>query len=312
MNDISLLYILFMEYIDAKSILIKCGTNQYWFNVNFNMNIYKGCNHGCIYCDSRSEKYGLDKFNEVLVKKNALNILEQEMYRTKKIGIISTGSMSDPYNPYEKDLQLTRKSLELMNRFGFGVVITTKSDLVLRDIDLLKEINKKSPVLVLFTITTADKSLCKQIEPNVCSSSKRFAAIQELSKAGIKTGILIMPVLPFINDTNENIYNIIRKTEENGSKCVFTYGFGVTLRDRQREYFYQKLREQFPQRNLVNRYISTYKYKYSCSSPRVDELMELMKSECKKRSILYQMKDIVQYYQGGYSEPEQLSIFDFM
>ncbi|MGL4731392.1 MAG: radical SAM protein, partial [Clostridium sp.] len=187
-----------MEIVKAKTIISGYVESSPWFGNNYNMNIYKGCNHGCIYCDSRSECYNIENFDMVRAKENAVDLIARELKSKRKTGVVGTGAMSDPYNPFEKSYKLTRKALELINRYGFGVSIATKSDLILRDIGLLKEIKSHSPVLVKITITTSDDSLCDKIEPNVASASKRFEVIKKLSDEGIFTGILLMPVLPFL------------------------------------------------------------------------------------------------------------------
>ena len=200
------------------------------------MNIYKGCCHGCIYCDSRSDCYGIEDFDRVRIKENSINLIEKDLKSKRKKGIVATGAMSDPYNPFEEKFLLTRKALELIDKYNYGAAIATKSDLIIRDIDVLKRIKEHSPVLCKITITTADDELSKKIEPNVCLSSERFKAIKKLSDEGIYTGILLMPILPFINDTEENIISIVRKAKENGAKFVYP-AFGVTLRSNQRIHF---------------------------------------------------------------------------
>lgn len=215
-----------MEYIDAKTILSGYTDDSSWFGNNYNMNLYKGCAHGCIYCDSRSECYRIEEFDRVRAKKNALETLERDLISKRKKGVIGLGAMSDTYNPFEKQLQITRGALKLIDKYRFGVGIATKSDLIRRDIDVFKSIMQHSPVLLKMTITSVDDEMCKIIEPNVCSSSKRFATIRELSDNGIYAGVLLMPVLPFILDTPENILSIVDKTHESGGKFIYG-GFGV-------------------------------------------------------------------------------------
>ena len=270
------------------------------------MNIYKGCCHGCIYCDSRSECYRVENFDEVRAKENALALIERELKSKRKTGVIGTGAMSDPYNPFEKEFKLTRGALELINRYRFGVSIATKSDLISRDIDILKAISVHSPVLIKITITTANDTLCKKIEPNVATSSERFATINKLSGKGIFAGILLMPVLPFIKDTVGNIRNIIKLAHENGAKFIYP-AFGVTLRQNQREWYYNKLDELFP--SIKQKYITHYGNTYECHSPKAKELWEIFRNECDRVSILYKMEDIIKAYKEGY-EDAQLSIFD--
>ncbi len=291
--------------IPAKTIVSGYSENN-WFGSNFNMNIYRGCCHGCIYCDSRSECYHVENFDQVRTKENALEIIEHELKSKRKTGIIINGSMSDGYNPFEKDLELTRGALKLIDRYGFGIAVDTKSDLVLRDIDILKSIQKHSPVAISFTITTADDVLCKKIEQHVCLTSARLAAIKELSANGIPCGVLLMPILPFINDTEENILGIIRMAHEAGAKWIFTFGgFGVTLRQNQRDYFYQKLDELFP--GIKQKYIAQFGNSYSCTSPNSKQLWKVFVAECERLGILYRMSDISEYIKRDYN-PQQMSL----
>lgn len=297
-----------VEYIRAKTIVSGYVENNSWFGVNYNMNIYKGCPHGCIYCDSRSECYNIDNFDKVRAKENAIDIITKDLKSKKKKGVIMTGSMSDPYNPFEEELCLTRKALEQINLYNFGVAIATKSSLITRDIDILKKISEHSPVLIKMTITTFDDTLCKKIEPNVSVSSERFKAIKELSDSGIYTGILLMPILPFINDNEENIKNIVKKAYECGAKFIYSFGFGVTLRGNQRDYYYKKLLEIFKKDKFVSKYIDTFGNRYECSSQNAKELYKVFKIECEKYGILYKMKDIISDYKEKYNQT-QMSLF---
>lgn len=297
-----------MEYIRAKTIVSGYVENNSWFGVNYNMNIYKGCPHGCIYCDSRSECYNIDSFDKVRAKENAIDIITKDLKSKKKKGVIMTGSMSDPYNPFEKELCLTRRALEQINLYNFGVAIATKSSLITRDIDILKKISEHSPVLIKMTITTFDDTLCKKIEPNVSVSSERFKAIKELSDNSIYTGILLMPILPFINDNEENIKNIVKKAYECGAKFIYSFGFGVTLRGNQRDYYYKKLLEIFKKDKFVSKYIDTFGNRYECSSQNAKELYKVFKIECEKYGILYKMKDIISDYKEKYNQT-QMSLF---
>ncbi len=294
-----------MEYIPAKNLVFRTKDSS-WFGTDYNMNIYKGCCHGCIYCDSRSDCYGVEDFDRVRVKENALTIIRDDLRRKVKKGVIGTGSMSDPYNPFEEKLQLTRNALELINAYNFGVAIITKSPTVIRDTEILKDIAQHSPVIVKITVTTADDSLAKKIEPNIAPSSKRFNAIKHLSENGIFTGILLMPVLPFITDTTENIRNIVALAKENSARFIYP-AFGVTLRNNQRIHFFEKLDELFP--GLSGEYIKRYGNSYSCSSPKAKSLYHTFASECQKAGILYKMKDITRAYKMGYNTL-QLSFFD--
>ncbi len=294
-----------MEYIPAKNIVFRTKDTS-WFGTEYNMNIYKGCCHGCIYCDSRSDCYRVEDFDRVRAKENALAVIRDDLRRKVKKGVIATGSMSDPYNPFENKLMLTRNSLELINAYNFGVAIATKSPTVTRDTEILKDITQHSPVIVKITVTTADDSLSKIIEPHVAPSSQRFKAIKHLSENGIFCGILLMPVLPFITDTRENIRNVIALAKE--SKARFIYpSFGVTLRSNQKLHYYEKLEEFFP--GLSHKYIKQYGNSYVCNSPNAKFLYQNFASECEKAGILYKIKDIVRAYKLGYSTM-QISLFD--
>ena len=295
-----------MNSVPAKTIISGYSFDNSWFGNNYNMNIYKGCCHGCIYCDSRSDCYNIENFDEVRVKENALILIERELKSKRKTGVIGTGAMSDPYNPFERKLKLTRGALKLVNRYGFGISIATKSDFVLRDIDVLKEISLHSPVLIKFTITTADDALCRKIEPNVTVSSDRFKAIKKFSDNGIYTGILMMPVLPFIEDTEENIERIVKLAHENGAKFIYP-ALGMTLRGNQRDWYYKKLDELFP--SVKQKYIRHYRNSYECHSLKAKELWNLFRNECNRFGILYKMNDIIKAYKGRY-EHRQLSLFD--
>lgn len=295
-----------MRLIPAKTIISGYAENNSWFGTNYNMNIYKGCCHGCIYCDSRSECYHVDNFDEVRAKENALAIIQRELKSRRKKGVVGTGAMSDPYNPFEKEYRLTRGALSLINEYGFGCAIATKSDLITRDIDILKEISKHSPVLMKITVTTCEDELCKLVEPNVAVSSKRFAALAELAENGIFAGILMMPVLPFIEDNEENILGIVRRAAECGVRFIYA-AFGMTLRQNQRDWYYNKLDGQFP--GLRQKYVKQFGNSYSCHSPEAERLWKLFSSECDKYGILYRMEDIIKAYKRGYGVT-QLSIFD--
>lgn len=297
-----------MEYIPAKTIVTKTKSADAWFGIDYNMNIYKGCCHGCIYCDSRSDCYRIDAFDRVRSKENALSIIRDDLRRKVKTGVVGTGSMSDPYNPFEQELELTRHALELIDAFGFGAAIATKSTLLIRDTDILESIMEHSPVLCKITVTTADDSLSKIIEPGVPVSSERFHMIEKLTGHGIFAGILLMPVLPFLEDTEENILEIIRKTAEAGGKFIYP-AFGMTLRQNQKEWYFAKLNELFPGQGLVERYIKTYGNQYQCTSRKAKKLWNLFAGECEKYGIRYRMKDIISGYRMKY-QVTQLGLFD--
>lgn len=292
--------------IPAKTIVSGYGEHG-WFGANYNMNIYKGCCHGCIYCDSRSDCYRVDNFDAVRAKENALFIIRRDLESKKKTGVIMTGSMSDPYNPHEKELLLTRGAFELINRLNFGAAILTKSNLVIRDIDILLKIKTHSRIFVNMTVTTADDALCGKIERYVCPSSVRFAAIQTLSEAGILSGVLLMPTLPFINDDETNIRDVVRRAAAAGAKWVYHGeggGFGVTLRQKQRDYFYDRLDALFP--GMKDKYVRAFSDSYACTSPNSGALHRAFKEECDKHGLLYRMGDIVKLTRDGY-EKRQLS-----
>lgn len=296
-----------METVSVKTILQKVQKPAEWFGAEFNMNIYRGCTHGCIYCDSRSVCYHNPDFDTVKVKENALEIFRDELRRKIKKGVISTGAMSDPYNPFEIKEKLTRNSLELINAYNFGVAIDTKSDLVTRDIDILTDIKSHSPVIVKITITTADDKLSSIIEPNVASSSKRFETLKTLSDAGIFCGVLMTPLLPFITDTEENITKIILKAKEAGASFIYPAMFGMTLRKGNREYYYQKLDEHFP--GIKKKHIARYRNSYVCYSVEIRKLLMLFTDLCNKHGILYDMNSIIHAYRRHY-QMHQLGLFE--
>ena len=295
-----------MEYIFAKTILIRTKSTS-WFGYRYNMNLYKGCCHGCIYCDSRSECYGVTEFDRVRAKDNALQILRDELRRKVQTGVVGTGAMSDPYNPFEKELCLTRHSLELLDAYGFGVGIATKSNLIARDADILTEIATHSPVMCKITITTHDDTLCEKIEPHVARSSTRFEVLGQLAEKGLFTGILLMPVLPFLEDSVQNIREIVRRAKQANVRFIYP-AFGMTLRQNQREWYFQKLESCFPGQNLRERYQKAYGNRYECPSPNAAELWRVFTHDCEQAGILYRMQDIIRANHLGY-KPEQPNFF---
>lgn len=288
-----------MEYISAKTIVTKTKAPSKWFGIDYNMNIYKGCCHGCIYCDSRSDCYGVDRFDQVRAKENALEIIRNDLRRKTRRGVVGTGAMSDPYNPFERKLKLSRHALELCDAFEFGAAIATKSSLLERDIDVLQSIAEHSPVLLKITVTTAEDDLAAKIEPRVSRPSDRFGTMKKLSAAGLYTGILLMPVLPFIEDNRDNIGEIIRRAEEAGARFIYP-AFGMTLRGNQRVWYYQKLDELFPGEGLIEAYQKKYGEYYECISPNAGKLWEYFSEECRKRQIVYRMEDIISQYKRPY------------
>ena len=292
-----------MQEIAAKHILQRKKDSS-WFGSDYNINLYQGCPHGCIYCDSRSACYGIEDFSRVRVKKDALLLLAEELRRCRKTGLAATGSMSDPYNPLEKEGRYTRGMLELLCRYRFGVGIATKSTLVLRDIDLLTEIAKHAPAIVKLTITTPKDELARVVEPHAPSSSERFAALEQLSQQGIFAGVLLMPVLPFLEDQPEQIRQLVRRCRECGAKFIYPY-FGVTLRDRQREYFLAKLRDY--SEVVWERYLD-FGEEYQCLCPNQQKLWEIFCEECSKAGIVWKMREIITLSRKEY-ETEQLRLF---
>lgn len=292
-----------MNFIPAKTIVTRSRSPEAWFGYDYNMNIYKGCSHGCIYCDSRSDCYGVENFDEVRAKENALAIIERELKSKRVKGVIATGAMSDPYNLFEKELGLTRSALKLVDKYGYGIAIATKSDLITRDIDILKSINEHSPVCIKLTVTTFDEELCRLIEPNVVSSSYRFDALKKISGNGLFCGILLMPVLPFINDTEENITNIIKEASRAGAKFVYP-ALGVTLRQNQRDYFYHQLDRHFP--GLKTKYKAVYGESYECRVQDSKYLYQQVCSLCESYGLLYKMPEIISAYKSQ-KKYEQLS-----
>ena len=275
------------------------------------MNLYRGCSHGCIYCDSRSKCYQMDHvFEDIEVKENALELLEKTLLSRKKCCMIGTGSMTDPYLPLEEKLRLTRGALEIIERHGFGVAIQTKSARILRDLDLLKKINDKSKAVVQMTLTTQDDSLCRILEPHVSVTSERVAALKAFREAGIPTVVWLSAILPYINDTRENIEGILQSCIEADVKGVICFNMGVTLREGSREYFYAQLDRHFP--GMKQRYIRSFGNAYELNSHRNEELMRLYHKTCEKAGILHDNRAIFAYLHT-FAEKEnsgQISFFD--
>ena len=288
-----------MHFINAKGIL----------SAKNGMNISRGCTHGCIYCDSRSTCYKMKHdFEDVEVKQNAPELLEKVLRSKRKKCMVGTGSMCDPYMHCEEKLGLTRKCLEIIDRYGFGVTLITKSSRVLRDLDLLKSINGKSKAVVQMTLTTYDESLCKILEPNVCTTKERFETLKVLRENGIPTVVWLSPILPFINDTEENLRGILNYCFEAGVKGIICFGIGVTLREGDREYFYKKLDENFPE--LREKYHRKYGYSYEVTSDNNSFLMKIFYAECKAHGVMSDINEIFEYL-NKFCEQEssQLSFF---
>lgn len=289
-----------MHFVQAKSLLSpKCG-----------MNIYRGCTHGCIYCDSRSECYQMKHdFEDIEVKENAPILLEQELRRKRYACMIGTGAMCDPYMQCEEKLGLTRKCLEIINKYGFGVSVQTKSGLILRDKELLAEINRKGKAVVNITLTTFDDKLCRIIEPKVCPTSERFEVLREFQRLEIPTVVWLTPILPFINDTEENIAEIVKGCGQCGVKGIITFGsFGLTLRKGDREYFYEHLDKDFP--GIKEKYVNRYGLDYELPSPNNKKLMGVFSELCKKYGIMTDTGEIFRYLHSFEERTgEQLSFF---
>jgi len=276
-----------MHFVDAKGILTG-GKGHY------GMNIYRGCSHGCIYCDSRSKCYQFTHaFEDIEVKQNAPELLDQALKSKRKKGMIGTGSMSDPYMHCEEKLGLTRKCLEIICHHGFGVAVQTKSDRILRDLDLLEEINRNSKCVVQMTLTTWDPLLCRIIEPNVCNTQRRIEVLEEMQKRSIPTVVWLTPILPFINDTEDNIRPILEACAQVQVKGIICFDMGLTLREGDREYYYAALNRHFP--GLKERYIRTYGNAYELPSQNRERLMKLFEDFCRVRSILYRPEDCFSY-----------------
>ena len=273
-----------MHYTESKGIL----------TAKNGMNLYRGCSHGCIYCDSRSRCYQFTHdFEDIEVKSNALELLEDALRRKRKKCMIGTGSMTDPYVPLENELEHVRKTLMLVERYGFGFTVITKSDLILRDLDWLKRINEKTKCVVQMTLTTYDEELCKKIEPGVCTTRRRFEVLKAMRDAGIPTVVWLCPVLPFINDTEENLRGILNYCVEAGVRGVLCFGMGLTLRDGNREYFYEQLDRLFP--GMKERYMREFGNSYICSSPRNGRLMKLFHRTCEEAGIMHNYDEVFKY-----------------
>lgn len=290
-----------MHEVMAKSILSQQN----------GMNIYRGCSHGCIYCDARSTCYQMKhEFEDIEVKINAPALLERALKSKKKKCMIGTGAMSDPYIPLELELGLTRQCLELIDYYGFGLAIQTKSDRILRDLDLIKSIHKKAKCVVQITMTTYDEELCKKLEPAVCTTKRRAEVLNILRDEGIPTVVWMTPILPFINDTRENIEGLLSYCIQAKVKGILQFGMGLTLRDGDRQYYYQQLERFFP--GMMERYIETYQEQYELPSPNEKELMDLLITECKRRQMMFRSRDIFEYMHHYESrmDGQQLSFFD--
>ena len=291
-----------MHFVEAKGILTANGGH-------YGMNIYRGCSHGCIYCDSRSKCYRFTHpFEDIEVKQNAPELLEKALKSKRNRCMIATGAMSDPYMHCEEKLRMTRKCLEIINKYGFGVAIQTKSDRILQDIDLLDEINKNARCVVQMTLTTFDDKMCSIIEPNVCNTKRRIEVLEKMKERGIPTIVWLSPILPYINDTKENITAIINECIRVNVKGIICFGMGLTLREGDREYYYDALDKHFP--GLKQKYIEKYGNAYELPSPDSNTLMRLFKDMCIQNGIMYKPDECFRYMNTLPDTYSQISLFD--
>lgn len=290
-----------MHYKEVKAILTPQN----------GMNLYRGCTHGCIYCDSRSKCYRMDHdFEDIEVKLRAADLLENTLKKKRSKGMIATGSMTDPYVPIEADLKITRRCLNIIDRFDFGVVIQTKSNLIMRDIDILESINRKTKCVVAMTLTTYDDELCRKLEPNVCTTKERVEVLMEMKKRGIPTIVWLSPFLPFINDTEKNLRGLMGYCIEAGVYGIMNFGFGLTLREGNREYFYEQLDIHFP--GIKEKYIEVYGNSYEVASPDNKRLMKIFTGLCEEHNIVYDKEELFRYMREYKNKQigTQLSLFD--
>ena len=291
-----------MHFTDAKGILTGSGGH-------YGMNVYRGCSHGCVYCDSRSLCYRFTHpFEDIEVKRNAPELLEKALRSKRQKCMIGTGAMSDPYMHVEEKLGLTRRCLEIILRYGFGVAVQTKSDRILRDIDLLDEINRSAKCVVQMTLTTYDDDLCRILEPNVCNTKRRIEVLEEMQKRGIPTIVWLTPVLPFINDTEENISSILNECVRTGVKGIIDFGMGLTLRDGDREYYYAALDKHFP--GMKERYIERYGNAYDLPSPNAKKLTGILQRTCRANGMLSTPDECFRFMYELPDKHQQMSIFD--
>lgn len=289
-----------MHYVNAKGILSSAN----------GMNLYRGCSHGCIYCDSRSRCYHMEHdFEDIEVKANAIELLESALRRKRRRCMIGTGAMTDPYLPLEMELGYVRKALNLILKYGFGFTVITKSSRILRDLDLLQKINEKTKCVVQMTLTTYDETLCRKLEPNVSTTRERFETLLRLRDAGIPTVVWLCPILPFLNDTEENLTGLLDMCIEAKVYGILCFGMGLTLREGNREYFYAQLDRLFP--GLKERYIQTYGNQYILTSPENDRLMRQFHQTCAANGIVHDNEQIFQYLQAFDDKQEQMSLWDF-
>lgn len=295
-----------MEYMKTKTIMTKSNQGMRFFGIDYHMNLYRGCSFGCIYCDSRADSYHIENFDSIKTKENALKILEEELASKQLKGVVSFGTLSDPYNPLEEKYEITRGALKLILKYGFGVSIDTKSNLILRDLDLLKEIQKNNNVIIKVSITTFDDDLAKVLEPNVISSSERFQLLHTLIENNIYAGVLLTPVLPFITDNEENIKKCVALASQSGAKFIYTK-MGMMLRKKVREYYYEHIDKLYP--GLSKDYQTVYEKNIVCNPLSYPSLLELFINECNKYHILCDMSEIIRDYKKPIPTREQISLF---
>lgn len=290
-----------MHFVNVKGIL----------SARNGMNTYRGCSHGCIYCDARSKCYGFThRFEDIEVKQNAPELLEKALKSKRKRCMIGTGAMCDPYMHCENKLQITRKCLEIIDRNGFGVTVLTKSDRILRDLELLKSINQKAKAVVQMTLTTYDEALCKIVEPNVCTTHRRYEVLKIMQKNNIPTVVWLCPILPFINDTEENLNGILDYCIDSGVYGIINFGMGMTLRDGDREYYYAALDRHFPE--IKRKYIQTYGNAYEISCTNEKRLNEIFRKRCAENGIVTDREELFRYLNDLPERYEQLSFADML
>ncbi|MDR3209532.1 MAG: radical SAM protein [Oscillospiraceae bacterium] len=287
-----------MHYADYKTIL----------SPQNGMNLYRGCTHGCIYCDSRSACYQMKHdFEDIEVKRGAAEILEAQLRAKRRPVMLGTGAMCDPYIHLETELCVTRQCLELVRRYGFGLAIQTKSARILRDLDILRDIHQQAKCVVQITMTTFDEDLCRVLEPNVSTTLERFRVLETMRGAGIPTVVWLSPILPFINDTEENLRGLLDYCVRAGVYAVMCFGFGMTLRDGNREYYYSKLDEHFP--GMRERYVRQYGKAYMCSSPNSERLTRILREECARHNILLDRDAVFAYMRKYETKTAQTTLF---
>ena len=288
-----------MHYTDYKTIL----------SPQNGINIYRGCTHGCIYCDSRSVCYQMKHdFEDIEIKRDAVRILEEQLKRRRKPCMIGTGSMCDPYLHLEEELQITRQCLKLIEQYGFGLVIQTKSTRILRDMDILQAINEKTKCVVQITLTTYDEDLCRIIEPDVSTTAERFYVLEVMRDAGIPTVVWLDPILPFINDTEENLHGLLDYCVRAKVRGIICFGFGTTMREGSRDYFYKKLDQHFP--GIKHKYMQTFGNSYECLCPDNARLVDIFREECKRYGILHNTNNVFAYLRNFETKEQQLSLFE--